>query len=582
MSEVLLTTPSSLETPPVSLENFLYAIRELGQQDFEQKIVLSRRALLLAKDQPVILAELHYHLGRSYYFLSEYTQAALYLHEALGYYEVQGDSGFQAAVLLSLGAMYQELGDMKEAAEYLERSLGMYGRLADLGGEVRVLRSLGSLQWRLGDFSGALAFYREAFARNAQRPDAPPGDTARLHASLAVALTSLGKKETNAAYLEQALRHSQQATDLHEGLDLPWDLLNIQQGRLELLIALGYLTEAESFFPEVSQLAKALSDQRSEADCLSLMGDMYAAMQHPSRAVIFYNEALGFYEHLGVKDYARFEAHHKLAEVLEQLGDYKTALHHHKRFHALESAYKTEAALKKAQRLSAKFNLEKAQLSAEMHRLKTEELEALVAERTQQLESAHVDMLERLAVVAEFRDDTTGGHTVRVGELAATMAQRLGLDEETITQLRLAARLHDIGKISIPDDILLKAGRLSTEEWESMKTHAAIGAQMLSGGDGILELAKEIALTHHERWDGSGYPHALKGEAIPLSGRILAIADVYDALIHERPYKKAWSKDQAVAEIRAQSGKHFDPNVVEVFLEIISDTDSEKVLQTPT
>jgi putative two-component system response regulator len=104
-----------------------------------------------------------------------------------------------------------------------------------------------------------------------------------------------------------------------------------------------------------------------------------------------------------------------------------------------------------------------------------------------------------------------------------------------------------------------------------MKTHTAVGAQMLSGGDGVLELAKEIALTHHERWDGSGYPHNLRGEAIPLSGRILAVADVFDALIHERPYKKAWSKEEAVAEIKAQAGKHFDPKVVEVFLHILSE-----------
>jgi putative nucleotidyltransferase with HDIG domain len=540
-------------------------------QDFEQKIVYSRRALELAKDHPPSRAELHYHLGRSYYFLSEYEQAGLYLHQALGYYETRGDSSHHAGTLLSLGAMYQELGDIKDAADYLECSLGMYGRLADLGGEVRVLRSLGSLQWRLSDFSGALAFYREAFSRNSQRSDAPLGDTARLHASLAVALTSLGKKEGHRHYLEQALEHSQQATQLHESLELPWDLLNIQQGRLELLIALGDFAGAERFFPEVSQLAKALGDQRSEADCLSLMGDMYVATNQPERAITVYGEALNFYEHLELKDYARFEVHEKLAAVLEQLGNYKTALHHHKLFHALESAYKNEAALKKAQRLSAKFALEKAQLSAEMHRLKTEELEALVALRTEQLESAHVDMLERLALVAEFRDDNTGGHTVRVGNLAAMMARRLGLGEETIAQLRLAARLHDIGKISIPDNILLKEGQLSHEEWEYMKTHTAVGAQMLSGGDGVLELAKEIALTHHERWDGSGYPHNLRGEAIPLSGRILAVADVFDALIHERPYKKAWSKEEAVAEIKAQAGKHFDPKVVEVFLHILSE-----------
>ena len=136
----------------------------------------------------------------------------------------------------------------------------------------------------------------------------------------------------------------------------------------------------------------------------------------------------------------------------------------------------------------------------------------------------------------------------------------------------LAARLHDLGKIGIPDSILLKPGKLTEGEMSAMKTHCNIGAELLSGSSSdLLKMSETIALTHHERWDGSGYPIKFKGEKIPIEGRIVAVADVFDALTHTRPYKKAWSKKDAISLIRNRSGLHFDPSVVDAFLEIISD-----------
>jgi HD-GYP domain-containing protein (c-di-GMP phosphodiesterase class II) len=200
-------------------------------------------------------------------------------------------------------------------------------------------------------------------------------------------------------------------------------------------------------------------------------------------------------------------------------------------------------------------------------------LEKEVAERTRELVDARAETLQRLAVAAEFHDDETAQHTRRVGSSAAHIAERLGLDAEQVRLLEEAAPLHDVGKLAIPDRILLKRGKLSSSEYDVMKTHAAFGARVLSGSSApVLQMAAVIAVSHHERWDGTGYPRGLAGEAIPLVGRVVAVADVYDALTHSRPYKPEWSAARAIAEIRRGAGSQFDPRVVEAFLTIHMDT----------
>jgi putative two-component system response regulator len=192
------------------------------------------------------------------------------------------------------------------------------------------------------------------------------------------------------------------------------------------------------------------------------------------------------------------------------------------------------------------------------------------ARRTsRELEQAQVEMLARLAAAAELHDDHTGQHTRRVGCLSVRIAERLGLTEAQLDLIRLAAPLHDVGKIAIPDAVLAKRGKLTRGELEQMKTHTTIGAQMLSGSAfALLEMAEQIALTHHEKWDGSGYPAGLVSDSIPIAGRVVAVADVFDALTHSRPYKKAWSEADSIAELTSQASRHFDPHVVEAFLSL--------------
>lgn len=197
-----------------------------------------------------------------------------------------------------------------------------------------------------------------------------------------------------------------------------------------------------------------------------------------------------------------------------------------------------------------------------------EVLEDKVRERTADLERSQLEALERLALAAEFRDDETGQHTQRVGVRSAMLAKAIGLPADRIEMIRCAAPLHDVGKIGIPDAILRKPGKLTSEEFEIMKTHTTIGAKILSGsGSPLLQMAEEIALTHHERWDGTGYS-GLAGERIPLTGRIVALADVFDALTNDRIYRRAIPLEDALAEIERQRGRQFDPRMVDAFFQI--------------
>ena len=196
-------------------------------------------------------------------------------------------------------------------------------------------------------------------------------------------------------------------------------------------------------------------------------------------------------------------------------------------------------------------------------------LEAKVRERTRELEAAQIEIIERLARAAEFRDDNTGQHTERVGQMAALVAKEMGLPDPQVSLIRRAAPLHDVGKIGIPDAVLLKLGKLTIEEFELVKTHTTIGARILSGSRfGVLRLAEEIAFSHHERWDGEGYV-GIKQDQIPLGGRIVAVADVFDALTQKRPYKAAWPIAEAIAEIERQRQRQFDPEIVDAFLRVI-------------
>jgi putative two-component system response regulator len=204
------------------------------------------------------------------------------------------------------------------------------------------------------------------------------------------------------------------------------------------------------------------------------------------------------------------------------------------------------------------------------------ELESLrsaeVTEDERELQAARVEAFRLLALAAEYRDGDTTQHIERVSTTAAGIAARLGLDAEQVALVREAAALHDLGKLAIPDTILLKPNKLTEQEYELVKTHATLGAHLLAESSSpVLQMAAVIAASHHERWDGTGYPSGLAGEEIPLVGRVVAVADVFDALTHDRPYKSLWPAEQAIAEVQHAAASQFDPRVVAAFLDMCSE-----------
>lgn len=195
-------------------------------------------------------------------------------------------------------------------------------------------------------------------------------------------------------------------------------------------------------------------------------------------------------------------------------------------------------------------------------------LETRVKERTRELDDSQLEIVERLARAGEIRDDATGRHTQRVGNLSALLAEALGAGTRFVELIRRAAPLHDVGKIGIPDNVLLKAGKLTEKEIMIVQSHTSIGARILSGGHSeLVKMAERIALSHHERWNGRGYPNRLCGEDIPFEARIVGLADFVDALTHNRPYRAAWPLDAVLSDVRRESGKHFDPVIAGALLD---------------
>jgi putative two-component system response regulator len=189
-----------------------------------------------------------------------------------------------------------------------------------------------------------------------------------------------------------------------------------------------------------------------------------------------------------------------------------------------------------------------------------------------ELEEAYLDTIHRLALAAEYKDEDTGDHIMRMSRYSALLAENLGMPDKEVQNILYAAPMHDIGKIGIPDSILLKPGKLTEKEFGIMKTHCIIGANLLSYSKSEVGiLAEEIAISHHEKWNGKGYPQGLAGDKIPLSGRIVALADVFDALTSKRPYKDPFPVEKAIGIIKEERGAHFDPQVVDVFLENVAE-----------
>jgi len=222
-------------------------------------------------------------------------------------------------------------------------------------------------------------------------------------------------------------------------------------------------------------------------------------------------------------------------------------------------------------------NLRQVKEYHDLLRNHNKQLEEEVRNRMLEIKESNLETIQRLAASAEFRDGNTGSHIERIGEYSRIIAQKLNLPTVEIENIYYASPMHDIGKIGIPDEILLKPGKLTDKEYEVMKTHTTIGAKILSGSKSpLVRTAEQIALSHHEKFNGKGYPNGLKGEETPMSARIVAVADVFDALTTDRAYKSEYSSEKSVEIIKEEKGKHFDPEITEAFLDCLDEIESVK------
>ncbi|MEF2277710.1 tetratricopeptide repeat protein [Deinococcus sp. YIM 134068] len=558
-------------------------------------------------------------LGRLFLQLGEIPSAEHHLETALTLTRQDHDDASEARILNLLAGVSHRNGAYTRSLDCLKEALEIHSRLNNRAEEANLLCNIGVLQISLGAYPDALTNLTRSYhlLKSAVQNEKTKGI---VLINLGLLYLEIGEPPVSLTYFQEALRTAreredrlleanatlnigmvQEETGDHEEAELSFRealhlsrTLQYRPGELSaldglgsLLAGRGQLGEAAAAHAEAVTIAQEIEDLEGELDALNHLGQVQARLGDLPAALDSLGRALTLAQEADHKKHV-FEVHRALSGVHKRAGDFERALHHHERYHEAERALFNEESDRKTSELSAQFDVERARHETEVQRIEREvaetareQAEALVRERTHELEQAQVEIVTRLAVAAEYRDDLTGEHTWRVGHVSALIAQELGLPPGDVALLRIAARLHDVGKIGIPDAILLKPGKFTPEEFERMKAHTLIGGRILSGGHSrLLRMAEEIAESHHECWDGGGYPHGRAGHSIPVTGRIVSVADVFDALTSERPYKKAWTPQEALTELRRHAGTQFDPEVVEAGMRVFTRPDFARLIRS--
>jgi diguanylate cyclase (GGDEF)-like protein len=501
--------------------------------------------------------------------LGHFTESLTALQQTLELQRSLGDNKQLTKTLINTGLTYIKLGEYEMALRYLFDAHSFLKTINDTKLEITNLVNIGLAFEHLEDLQNAQEYYLRALEATRTLNDP---------VLLCVNILNLGQLDRKSGDFERAQQRFTEALGYAKES-------GFQQGQMAALDGLGQVFRQLNQLPEaigqhliVLEIAKSSQDREQQLEALLHLGRDHFELKTTQEALDYLHKALEIAQEVSSLR-GQFEAHEVLSAVYEQMGQDKTALMHHQQFYALRSRNFNEERDKQTRIISARFDLERARNEAEVYRLRNitaqqarTEAETKVRQRTLELEKSQIEVVTRLAVAAEYRDDRTGEHTFRVGHYSALIAKQLGWKEAQVNLLRLAARLHDVGKIGIPDDILLKPAKLSLEEFNQMKQHTVIGSRILSGGRSkLLRMAERIAISHHEQWNGQGYPYNLPGEVIPLEGRIVAVADVYDALTQIRPYKRAWRSDEALRELERGSGTQFDPSVIQAAIRAFND-----------
>ncbi len=559
---------------PLSLEIYLslgQTLRDLGR--FDEAIENLEHSLKLAKKlkSPEAEVEASILLATIKYFQGQSSMALKYLKTCLPLAEKHQFNEKIARIYNNMGSNYCTLGLYADALESLKKANTLIHKYIPQSRPHAInLINFGQVYVAMGNIKNAETMHTQAYDISLKIND--------------VLLQSASINHLAGLHLENK-NHDAAKKRFQEGLSLA-KKESLKQHEINNLLGLGQTYHALNLYQESLDidfagltLAREIGDLQGEIEIQLHIVKNYSALERYSEAL----RVLAEVQIIDLTNYPKavYEVHQFYAEIYAQQKDYEKAFYHHQTYHTLKINSINEETNQKTRELSIQFEVEQAHQKAEDYRVRTEIehtarqiAESEVQDRTNELEGTRIEIVNRLAMAGEYRDDATGEHTRRVGRNAAIIAYMLGWPEEEVQLIFYAARLHDVGKIGIRDSILLKPDKLTPEEMVMMRSHTAKGAGILSGGQSrLLQMAEEIALSHHEKWDGTGYPHKLSETDIPLTARIVAVADVLDALTHQRVYKDAWSLEDALAEIKNQSGLHFDPLMVEIALRAFTQQD---------
>jgi putative two-component system response regulator len=552
-----------------SVRDLLDEARATESEDLIRSRSLVQQARVLARsnaDQQGE-AEALYSLARVTYQLGQLDEAFGLALEARDLARRCAAPVVEVWALNLVGMIHHQAGNYSQALESLLQALEIYRTTNDLADLGNLLNSIAAVHHSLRDTDRAIVTYEAALEANRKSPwrgfdAATLANMAKVRAERQEHLLAVSLGE---AALEIAREH------------LPEHVAEILANLAEAYAELHLLSQANACLDEADESLSQVAVQPARSSPAALIavqiarGRVCAANGDTKGAIAALEKAIAVAQQNEFSD-PEFVAHGLIAEVFKSLGRFEEALIHREAGAQIhEQIFNRDTDLR-IKTLQISHDTLAARDQAELLRVRTTELEALVTARTQDLEEQHYEAFERLAAIAEYRDPDSGEHSTRVGELAAELAIQVGEDRSWAQELRLAGRLHDVGKVAIPDSILRKPGSLTDAEFDVMKTHTTVGAAVFAGSRStLLQLAAEVALSHHERWDGSGYPAGLAGAAIPLSGRIVAVADVYDALVTAHRYKHAWTSQDAVAHIVAGKGAQFDPRLVDALVAVVAE-----------
>lgn len=563
------------------------AVRELLERAAEEQelnpIVARRHALQArvvarADSDRVGEAEALYRLASLAHFSDDPEDAFGLAMEASEVAEQSGAQLVEAWAVHLLGIVHYQASNFSDALEHCLRALDVYqatGQGVDSG---NILNTVAAVYHSMGDNDRAIITYEQALA--AAEPYGRPemvalilGNIARIRSSRSEYLpaVSLGRRA-----VEIAREHS------------PSIVTNLLADLAESYMGLADQQKAAECFAEARRVLAQMSADGSEPSYSAQLGVMVAEGRVALRrgaldeAISVLQAALDMSERTDSKEY-ELEINDLLATAFKRSGRFEEALDRRETHDEQHRQMFTHAADLRLRTLQVAHETATARQQAEIFRLRHQdpehtgiELDGVIGDASAGTPSHHLEAFEQLAILTEFRDSETGAHTDRVGDMAAEIAHALGKSPEWCELLRLAARLHDIGKVAVPDSVLRKTGPLTVDEYEMMKSHTSMGHRILAGNSApLFQMAAEIAQSHHEWWDGSGYPLGISNASIALSGRIVSIADVYDALCSRRPYKRAWVQYEAARFVVSGRNGQFDPDVVDAFIAVLRARDPE-------